>query len=126
MKDEGFLIDKLFREEKARFANAVAEVGEAVERDRLPELFEALAKWAGTHLWLTGYRLEKFEAFSKQFDYGRKLGLGVELDVQKIPLTVRQFCYEFLEFADEIRKENDKLKSFWFYRFCNWIKRLWT
>lgn len=113
----------LFREEKKSFSNAVRGFHRKFEETAINSMCESLAEWAGRKSWTNGYDVEEFQLICREYDYGNLLGIAVEIDLQKIPLSTRQFCYAFVKLADAARQENEKLKSFWFYRLCAWFKR---
>ncbi len=110
------LYKKLIGQDKSEISNGVRAIKRKTEKDLMPKMAEALVVWAGKQLWLQGYELKDLEMFKKDYDYGRGISVAMTLKIESIPLTVRQFCYEYLKLAESIKKENDKLRSFWLYR----------
>jgi len=118
------MLKTLIRKEQAEISNAVLMFGKGCEEKGIPIMAKALAEWAGKRLWRTGYEAENVKLYAKQFDYDRRIGVGITIDANKVPLTIRQFCYQYLKVAEEakneieiLEKENNKLKNHWFYRW---------
>lgn len=114
----------LFLRDKTELSNGVRTIRDAAEKEMLPIMAEALVKWAGEQLWLQSYDLKDFELFKKDYDYGRSLALAMTMDINNMPITVRRFCYEYVALAECVRKENERLRSFWLYRLIGLFRKL--
>ncbi|KKN74418.1 hypothetical protein LCGC14_0390380 [marine sediment metagenome] len=117
------LFKDLFLRDKTELSNAVRTISGTAEKEMLPKMAEALVKWAGAQLWLQSYDLKDFELFKRNYDYGKGLGLGMTMDINNMPITVRRFCYEYVALAECIRKENERLRSFWLYRLIGLFRK---
>lgn len=120
----------LTRETEQRFRHAVAMDYNKAEDSMLDKAIELLSEWAGKMVWKKGYELKELKTMAKTFDYGYRLGLGIDIKAERVE-TIRQFCYQFVSMAEELAGKNDELAqeiarlntSKWI-RFVKWLKIL--
>lgn len=117
------LYKDLFLRDKTEISNGVRTIRDTAEKEMLPKMAEALIKCAGEQLWLQGYDLKNLELFKRNYDFGRGISLGMTMDINNAPITIRRFCYEYVVLAECIRKENERLKSFWLYRLIGLFRK---
>lgn len=89
----------LLREED-RIRNAIRIDIKEFEVEHLPKVTKYLQQWAAKRLWTTGRGFDSNKFSSEKFDYGNEIGIGLTLDLNQIPPTVRQFCYQFVQLAE--------------------------
>lgn len=95
--------------EETRFRNAVRIDIQTMEAEYLPRATKYLQKWAAEKIWKSGYEMEVRRLSGNKFDFDNTIGIAVSLDLNHIPPTVRQFCYQFVRLAEITAEENDHL-----------------